>query len=37
MRRRMTRSGSKSYFRATASKANSINFKMAPMRGGWRL
>lgn len=36
-RKRMSRSGSKSYFSATASKSPAINYRGAPMRGGIRL
>lgn len=36
-RRRMTRSGSKKYFSATASKTHRNNLRATPMRGGFRI
>jgi hypothetical protein len=36
-RRKMSRSGSKKYFSATASKTHYKNVKPRPMRGGIRL
>ena len=36
-RRRMSRSGSKRYFTATASKTHKRNIPRRPMRGGTRL
>lgn len=36
-RKKLTRRGSKSLFRATASKTHKLNLKPDPMRGGIRL
>ena len=36
-RRKMSRSGSKSYFTATASRTKRVNIKPRPQRGGIRL
>lgn len=37
MRKKLTKSGSKSLFRTTAMKTHKANLRPEPMRGGYRM